>query len=338
LRPAAEGSATKPNDRRVRGDEGRDNLLGVWRRVIGRRAAKALSFRAFLLLDALGLHVLPKHFYTPVADRRFLRANPAQWRRRISMEWDLDAQLRWLREICSTHYAEVAGLGLYTELVAQRFGPGYGPIESQVLHCFVRSQAPGRIVEIGGGMTTALMKRAAAVNRDEGRPQARITTLEPAPWGPLLELEDIELERVACQDAPPELFAELGDGDLLFVDSSHTVKTGSEVPYIFLEIVPRLAPGVTVHVHDISLPFLYAPLVLSDYFDPQETTLIAALLRGNEQLEVLCCESALHHDRPKELAEIASDYRPQPMRNGLAQSEGGHFPSSLWLRTRPARA
>jgi Methyltransferase domain len=304
-----------------------------------RVALKRFSWRAFDALDRVGLHVLPKHYYTPVADRSRLRAGPRLWRRPLPLAWDLDSQLQWLRGVCLDYYAEVQGLGAYDELAARGFGPGYGPIESQVLHCFVRSQAPRRIVEIGGGLTSAIMARAALANDAEGRPRARITTLEPSPWGPLPELEGIELRRIGCQEAPLELFAELGEGDLLFVDSSHAVKTGSEVLFIYLELVPRLSPGVTIHAHDVYLPYLYSPWVLHDYFDPQETALVAALLEGNARLEVLCCQSALHHERPERAAEILRDYRPQTMVDGLAARPGleGHFPTSLWLRTRLGR-
>ena len=56
------------------------------------------------------------------------------------------------------------------------------------------------------------------------------------------------------QDTPLEVFDALGDGDVLFIDTSHTVKTGGDVPWIFEEVLPRLAPGVVVHIHDIFLP------------------------------------------------------------------------------------
>jgi hypothetical protein len=65
-------------------------------------------------------------------------------------------------------------------------------------------------------------------------------------------------------------------GDLLFIDSSHAVKTGSEVLRIYLEIIPGLPAGVYVHVHDINLPYLYSRDALSAYYASQETALCAA--------------------------------------------------------------
>ncbi len=79
----------------------------------------------------------------------------------------------------------------------------------------------------------------------------------------------------------------LGAGDLLFIDSTHVVRTGSELAHIYLELIPRLQPGVVIHIHDIYLPYLYSPDIYESMFDWQETTLVAALLTGNPGLRVL---------------------------------------------------
>ena len=302
-----------------------------------RRLAKSLSERAFFVGDRVGVHVLPKHYYSSLPDYAWLREHPSLWQRRASLagiRWDLDAQLAWLERVCADFYAEVHGLAAYRRLAAESIGPGYGPIESQVLHCFVRSEAPARVVEVGGGMSSAVMAEAVRLNEGDGRRTSRITTVEPWPSAALRALAGAEVLPVRCEEVPRELWTELEAGDLLFVDSSHAVKTGSEVPYLFLDVVPRLSPGVVVHVHDVTLPYLYSPSILAGYLDPQETALVAALLVDNERLEVLCCESALHHDRPSELQAILLDYRPRPMAHGLETAPDGHFPSSLWLRTR----
>src|SRR5579864_232515 len=118
------------------------------------------SFRLFLLLDRLGLHALPKHYYTPVPDYDWLKKNKQAWIGRTDLtgvHWDLDEQLEWLAQICAPYYHEVAGLEFFKQTTASAVGPGFGPIESQVLHCFIRANAPNRIVEIGSGVSTACM-------------------------------------------------------------------------------------------------------------------------------------------------------------------------------------
>jgi hypothetical protein len=135
---------------------------------------------------------------------------------------------------------------------------------------------------------------------------------------------------------PLDLFDTLQAGDLLFIDSSHAVKTGSDVVRIYLEIIPRLAAGVTVHIHDIYLPYVYPRDALLSFFEWQETVLLAALLTGNPHLEVLACLSALHYGQPANLAALLPDYQPQANDQGLAvpAAPQGYFPSSFWMRTR----
>lgn len=301
---------------------------------------KWLSYQLFLLGDRLGIHVLPKQFYTPIADYHWLRKNKSLWTGPTSLtgvHWDLDEQVKWLRELCVPYYGEVRGLHLFRRLTASGVGPGYGPLESQVLHCFIRSMCPQTIVEIGSGVSTACMLHAIQLNRQEGRPGTRVVCVEPYPKAGFSRLEGITHVRQLCQATPLSLFQELREGDMLFVDSSHAVKTGSDTLRIYLDVIPNLPPGVFIQIHDVTLPYLYHPDVLSNYLGWQETALLLALLIQNQRLSVLACESALHHERKHALAEILSDYRPLDQMEGLGSSprlmDRNHFPSSIWLRT-----
>jgi hypothetical protein len=307
-------------------------------RASARRLLKEASFKLFFVLDRLGLHVLPKHYYTPLPDYRWLAENKPAWMGRaplVGVVWDLQQQLDWLDRICRPYYGEVAGLEFYRGVLASDVGPGFGEVESQVLHCFLRAVAPSRVVEIGSGASTACLIHAAEMNRREGRAGARITCVEPFPKKAFRRVESVRHIEQRCQAVPAAVFAELGPGDLLFVDSSHAVKVGSDVLRIYLDIIPRLAPGVYIHIHDVYLPYLYPRDALTAYFGSQETSLLLGLLTNNARLSVLACLSALHYDRPLALAALLGDYRPQANVEGLPPSSTavGHFPSSLWLRT-----
>lgn len=295
-------------------------------------------FKVFQLLDRIRLHVLPKHYYTPVPDYSWLRRNQAAWIGRAPLHgvvWDLDRQLAWLRDISTPYYREVAGLEFYNELTTGRVGPGFGAIESQVLHCFIRAMRPARIVEIGGGVSTFCMARAAEMNARDNQKKPTITCIEPFPTRALAGVEDISHIRQLCQIVPSSVFEQLEAGDLLSIDSTHAVKVGSEVLCIYLDIVPALRPGVFIHIHDIFLPYLYPRGVLVYPFAWQETALVLALLTDNRRLQVLASLSALHYDRPAELQCLFSDYRPQDNREGLCPHypPKGDFPNSLWLQT-----
>lgn len=304
----------------------------------GLKRAVVLSNR---LSEPAKLRLQPVHYYSEVPDRRQLRSRRPEWARAIRISgttWDLDAQLHWLSVTCGRYSGEVAGLAEFEAATAAGFGPGFGPIESQVLHGVLRAVAPPRIVEVGSGVSTVLMRHSAAANAAEDRTMSRITCIEPFPRQALRALPGIELIEQSCQAVPDAIFDRLETGDLLFIDSTHAVRTGSEVARLYLEILPRLAPGIIVHIHDITLPYLFRPDILESMFDWQETTLLAALLTNNPALEVLACLSALHEDRPSELQSLLPDYRPKPMNDGLEERNDprGHFPSSIWLRTRSA--
>jgi hypothetical protein len=292
----------------------------------------------FTVAERLGVHLTPRHYYTPVPDVRWLRQHRELWEGACALggvAWDLDAQFERLAEVSQPYHREVAGLEFYSRVASKTWGPGYGPIESQVLHCFLRAHRPRRIVEIGSGVSTACMVHAA------GQEPTELTCIEPFPSRALRETAGARLVAQTCQEVPLEFFSQLGEGDLLFIDSSHAVKVGSEVPRIYLEILPNLQPGVFIHIHDIFLPYLYPPDVLTwPFWAWQETVLLAALLTGNPQLEVLFCLSALHHARSAGLRALLPDYRPRAMRGGLFAGDGpGHYPCSIWLRTTggPAR-
>jgi hypothetical protein len=294
---------------------------------------RRLSVWMFGPLDRMGVHILPKHYYSPVPDRAWLHANPGAWRAAIPLAWSLDEQLGWLRETCLPFLAETGGAEGYARFTESGLGLGFGLVEYFVLYGLLRAVRPKRVVEVGGGMTTGIMAEALARNGDG----ATITTIEPFPSAGLRGLKGVELVEEPAQLVSAETFATLGDGDVLFIDSTHVVKTGSEVPRLFLEVVPGLAPGVYVHVHDVTLPYLYHRTLGRDWYDWQETSLVLALLTGNERLQTLACLSALHYARQDELWKIFPAYRPQrELVDGLADpaDEDGHFPSSLWLRTR----
>jgi predicted O-methyltransferase YrrM len=301
--------------------------------------AKSLSFAIFRTMDTAKIHVLPKHYYSPIPDHRWLASNRDAWVGRPDfsgvLAWDLDAQLQWLREECSPYLAEVEGLRAFHRVNQSGVGIGFGPIDSQVLHCVVRSLAPSQIIEIGSGFSTLYMLEAGALNAAEDRTVPQITCIEPNPRPAFSSLDGVTLLRQPCQTLPLSLFRGLGNGDLLFIDSTHSVRVGSDVVRIYTEIVPNLRPGVTVHIHDINLPYTYPRDALSGFWGSQESALLLALLVGNRRLEVLACLSALAYDRERALEALLPDYRPVEHEEGLSTSKRGDllFPRSIWLRT-----
>lgn len=297
-----------------------------------------LLFKSFSILDRAGIHLMPKHYYTPVPDCSWLESNRPLWIGRSSLTgiaWDLDAQFAWVKDACEPYYGEVAGLEFYRSLTQTGAGPGFGEIESQVLHCFMRRYAPANVIEIGSGASTMCMLEAARLNQRKGERVSKITCVEPFPSSTVRSSKEIELIAKVCQEVPHSLFDRLSNGDLLFIDSSHAVKVGSDVLRIYLEIIPRLPPGIFIHIHDIYLPYAYPRNVFTKPFWWQETAMLMALLINNPKVKVLSCLSALHYDYSEQLQKVLPDYSPAPNEEGLSVSSStqGHFPASIWLQT-----
>jgi predicted O-methyltransferase YrrM len=305
-------------------------------------ALKRQMFAAHKLGTRLGVHILPVHYYTPVSDIIQLEASREVWARRSELPGihvDLDEQVKNLRAICLPYQAEYAGNATYKYAVEHAFGPGYGYIEAEALHGVIRHFKPRQVIEIGSGVSTWCMLHALNLNRAETGADFAVTCVEPYPSERLKTLEGIKLIDRFVQRVPfDDGFSSLGKDDVLFIDSSHAVKPGSDVNYLLLEILPRLAPGVIVHVHDIYLPYDYPRHVLSTFFHWMETSLLRAFLTHNPKVEIIFCESMLHYDRPDALKEVFPEYRRQPDVDGIGTNRpfefasDDHFPSSIYLR------
>jgi predicted O-methyltransferase YrrM len=308
-----------------------------------RKSIKEAAIGVHKLGIKVGVHVLPVHYYSPVPNIIELQRTKSVWGNPSDMpgiEVDLDAQLRHLGEACRPYQFEYAGNKIYHEGQDKHFGPGYGPIEAQALHGMVRHFKPGRIVEVGSGVSTYCMSKALALNQQRDGKAGRITSIEPYPSAALKALPGIDLLAQPVQLTDLSIFTSLGKDDFLFIDSSHTVRPGGDVNFLILEVLPRLQPGVIVHIHDIYLPYDYQRDVCDTFFHWTETSLVRAYLTHNPRVEILSCMSHLHYARSEGLRQIFPDYQPQANDMGMQPEEArptspapGHFPCSLYLRT-----
>lgn len=221
----------------------------------------------------------------------------------------------------------------------KHFGPGFGYIEAQALHSVIRYFKPRKIVEVGSGVSTFCSLNATQVNKKENNLDSEITCIEPHPSENLRILKGVQIIQKEVQTIPYNVFTDLQENDLLFVDSSHTVKPGSDVNYIILEILPRLNRGVVVHFHDIYLPYDYQRDILTNFFQWCETSLLRAFLVNNDKVKIVFCLSGLHYDYPAVLKEVFPEYRPQHDIEGLTYGIyepfkviEEHFPASIYLQ------
>lgn len=301
-----------------------------------REQMKSGLHRLFVLGQRLGWDVLPRHFYSAIPDVRELRRSES-WKRPSSMTGvagaDVDSQMSFLRACCLPPLLKRLRQGGIHEYASKENGQtGYGPVEADFLYCFIATKRPNRIVQIGCGVSTAVILLAAK----EANYRPEIICVDPSPTSYLTRTAEqnlIELISKPAQEVGLEVLTSLDAGDLLFVDSSHTVRPGSEVNRIILEVLPRLPSGSFVQFHDIYFPYDYQSRVLTTLFFAGESTLLHAFLIDNKRYSIAVSLSMLHHACPHELQSVLTNYRPAAMRYGLhMMNDGpGHFPSATYL-------
>jgi hypothetical protein len=282
------------------------------------KAAVGAYSAARSVAGRLGLQLVVKSFYSPIPD---LPSVPAEvWEQRSDLagiEWDLDRQLALVEEV-APFIDEFGAPGETAEPHRYyRANPSYGAGDADLLYAFTRHFRPPRIVELGSGFTTLVLAQAV---RENG--SGELWVFDPFPGVASPETPGVtELRPLLAQDVPLETFSDLKSGDFLIVDTTHTVKVGGDVNRIVLDVLPRLAPGVIVHFHDIFLPYEYPREWLERFgLFWQEQYLLQAFIALNPDYEVLCGLHALVRERPERMQELIPALR-----------EGGS-PAAFWLR------
>jgi predicted O-methyltransferase YrrM len=154
--------------------------------------------------------------------------------------------------------------------------------DAEVLYTLVRFFQPGRVIEIGSGNSTRITRQATK----DGNLATRLISVDPFPRLEVARICDENLrEPVENGGASPKL-SQLRSGDFLFIDSSHEIKTGNDVVYLFLNVLPALPPGVIVHIHDIFLPYDY-PAEWAVEYQWNEQYLVQGMLMDSASWTVL---------------------------------------------------
>lgn len=282
-----------------------------------------------------GFHLLAKHFYLPIPD-------------------DTDGlDDFWAKpsELAGVDMNEAAGIEVM-EAIAPRYLPeframfpiegpleppgfylingGYMAVDAHVYYCLIRHHMPRRIVEIGNGNSTLLAIAACNKNEEETGHRPKLASIDPYPWPVFKQgypgLDELIVKRV--QDVPLSFFEELEAGDMLFIDSSHVIRSGNDVHYEFLEILPRLKPGVLVHVHDISLPKPYPKVYYDNRLYWNEQYLLQAFLVFNDRYEVIWPGNYLMIKYPERMLAAFPEF--ERMRKDYPMSE----PTAFWMRVK----
>lgn len=277
------------------------------------------------LTDGIPLLFPVGHFYSPIADPADIRAREEWiWMRVDEMpgiDLSIPDQLVLLRQLkpytASIDYpVEHPG-----DSTTYFYGNDQYPVlDAEFLLAALCHFRPKSMIEVGSGFSSLI---TADVNRRLLGSKLDFSCIEPFPRQFLIDgVEGItRLVRQKVQDIELSFFNRLDSGDILFIDSSHVSKVGSDVNYLFFEILPRLKKGVMVHVHDIFLPDEYPKIwVIDQGRNWNEQYLLRAFLQFNADWKVMW---ASHFMGTRHTAAVQDTFPRYPMLGG-----GGSF----WIK------
>ncbi len=297
----------------------RDDLLAEYERLVRQREET----------DPFLTFAPPGHFYSPIPEMSEAMAHVSAVFAdrpdslpgidlRLDAQLELASRLVRFQEDFDAPASRIAGRRYFTD------NPSFGRGDALVLESMLRELRPGRIVEIGSGYSSALMLDTFD-RYYAGRPVS-LTFIEP--HADVLRSRFLRGDAARCeiverplQAVDPTRFDKLAAGDLLFIDSTHVVRPGSDVLHEILEILPRLRPGVLVHVHDIFYPFEYPPEWVAGGRVWGEAYLLRAFLAENSEYEVMLWPNCLQAIAAERFREVA----PKLVDEGFG---------SIWLRRR----
>ncbi len=285
-----------------------------------------IIMQLFYLFEYFGIHILPVHYYSPIPDTRQLRKRLGSLTQEHPMhgvDFKEDAQIEIL-DLLKDYEEEYCNAGGEVFGVDQNKMPSYAPINALALYAFVCHFKPKKVIEVGAGMSTKISSTAVIKNKEEGH-NGEFIVIEPYPSKELQKEQNgihrLIIEKV--EDVDISFFKKLEKNDILFIDSSHTVKPLGDVNYLFFSVIPQLNPGVIIHIHDIFFPVEYLP---HHFFNQgmkmfwQEQYLLHAFLMFNHEFEVMLSLSYMHFKHQDRLRELFPWYRPD------------RWPSSFWMR------
>jgi predicted O-methyltransferase YrrM len=263
----------------------------------------------------------PGHFYSPIPSLEDIqRTEPSAYHEQhFGINLRASEQLELLKRL-AVYYPEIPfpeTQSSSSRYYYQNDFFSYG--DAIALYALLRKVQPQRVIEVGSGFSSAVMLDTNDSFLDQS---VQFTFIEPYPdrLNQLLKgQEQHQLIQKPVQDVSLDRFMALQAGDILFIDSSHVVKAGSDVVHLLFQVLPRLAPGVFIHFHDIFFPFEYPQQWLSEGRAWNEAYFLRSFLQYNEAFQILFFNSFMGQHYSHELEQT------MPL---FLKDSGG----SLWLQ------
>jgi len=276
------------------------------------------------IFEKVGVFPIVDHYYEPLFNSRHLRHDLDQDRSLPGINWNIDGQLQLLNSF--QYQKELLAVPFHNTKNEIEFffdNPSLGPGDAEYLYCAIRHFKPKRIIEIGSGHSTLMAKKALNANFAENSEYTcEQICIEPyeMPW---LEQKGVKVVRSLVETVDKSIFLSLKENDILFIDSSHIIRPQGDVLFEFLEVLPLVAAGVIVHIHDIFSPKDYTKQhIIDDVLFWNEQYILESFLTCNNQFKIIGALNFLKYHHTQNL------YTALPV---LAANKQ-HEPGSFWIQ------
>lgn len=271
-------------------------LSSVWFRYFRARGSHEMPVTN-KILQRVGIFPIADHYYEPLFNAsKYLRHPLNQARHLPGIELNVNEQLELVQEF--DYFVELENFPKekVKDLSFFHNNGSYMHGDAEYLYSLIRKKKPKRLIEVGCGFSTLVIEEAIKKTKEEEEDyHCHHICIEPfeMPW---LEALDIDVIRSKVEDISLDVFDQLKENDIFFIDSSHIIRPQGDVLFQYLQVLPKLNKGVLVHIHDIFTPY--------DYLDSwirkmnrfwNEQYLLEAFLTMNKQYKVIASMNYLHH-------------------------------------------
>jgi hypothetical protein len=305
-------------------------VAAIWMYAIRRAGVQRLPVNK-KVLDAVGIFPIRRHYYEPAFEFSYLTHPLTDERRLPGIEMNYDRQVAELAKL--RFGRELEAFPTDGDFKGTRFFFNNGNFvegDAEIYYSLIRTLKPHNLIEIGSGFSTLIAVEAIRKNAEEDPAyNCTVTCIEPyqQPW---LESLPVKVVRERVEAVDSALFSTLRDGDILFIDSSHVIRPQGDVVIEYLEILPGLADGVWIHVHDMFTPRDYLERwVRQEVRLWTEQYLVEAFLSHNSAFEIVLALNYLSHRNTDALGKACPVYWKRRY-----EAE----PRSLWLKKRQRAA
>ena len=276
-------------------------VSALFMRIVRRIGVQRLPLSKKVLLQR-GVFPITNHYYEPLFDTEHLTEKLSKERTLPGIDLNVDEQLSLLDSFKSENeLSELKGVkedDLEFAFNNTTFESG----DAEYWYNLIRLKKPKRIIEIGSGNSTLLAIKSIQKNKeDDTSYDCEHICIEPyeMPW---LEKSGVTVIRELIENVDLTIFEQLGENDILFIDSSHIIRPQGDVLVEYLQILPRIKNGVIVHIHDIFTPRDYLKeWIVDEVKFWNEQYLLEAFLTENEKWKIIGALNYLHHDFYEEL-------------------------------------